>query len=174
MYKRNIAVVGGMRNVNIKVGRMIAEELEMNTVLVEDTIEYVNNSDIPSLVRDFGTEYYYALEDSAIDDIVNRCDNSVIATTGTMALNVPSIEKLKKVAYIILLTADDETTLRRIDKDRMCFLKDDLLEKSHSLLRNIAIKIAPLSDAVIDTTRILPDAAVSLAISRMEDIIGNE
>ena len=36
MYKRNIAVVGGMRNVNIKVGRMIAEELEMNTVLVED------------------------------------------------------------------------------------------------------------------------------------------
>ena len=173
MYKRNIAVVGGMRNVNVKVGRLIAEALGMKVLPVEDVIEYVNNSDIPSIVRDFGSDYYYALE----EDIVPRlgeCDNTVIATTGAMALNPALIETLGENAYIVLLLADDNTTLRRIEGDARCYIKADILEKRHSLLRNINVKLINMADVVVDTTRIMPNEAKDIVLGELTRLLSDE
>ena len=173
MYKRNIAVIGGMRNVNLKVGRLIAEQLGMQVLSVEDVIEYVNNSDIPSIVRDFGADYYYALEEDVVPKLVNS-DNTVIATTGAMALNPSLIEQLKENCYIVLLMADDNTTLRRIEGDSRCFIKNDILEKRHSLLRNINIKLVKMSDVIVDTTRIMPNDATDIVIKELQEIVSHE
>ena len=179
MYKKNIAVVGGMRNVNVKVGRLIAEELGMRVMTVEDAIEYFINpdipsvNDIPSVIRDNGVDYYYTLEEEVVPTLM-ECNNTVIATTGSMALNPELIERLSEESYIVLLWADDDTTLRRIDKDLRCHIKDDILEKRHSLLRNIREKIAPLADIRVNTTMIMPNEAKDLVIDELARMVNDE
>ena len=178
MYKKNIAIVGGMRNVNLKVGRLIAEELGMSVLSVEDAIEYFINPDIPSvndirsIVEENGTDYYYTLEEEIVPSLL-RCNNTVIATTGTMSLNPMLIEELSRECYIVLLTADSATTIRRIDRDERCALKNDILEKSHSLFFNLTERIVRIADITVDTTKIMPAEAKDIVVSELQRLVSN-
>ena len=173
MYKKNIAIVGGMRNVNSKVGRLIAEELGMKMLSVEDAIEYVNNTDIPSILRDFDAEYYYELEERIVPRVM-ACNNTVIATTGSMALSPDVLEEMSRECYIVLLTAKEGIVIRRIANDERCYPKDDLLDKKNILLRNLAVKLPDIADVTVDTSVIGPNDVKDIVVRELTRIINED
>ena len=76
-------------------------------------------------------------------------------------LNASNIESLRRKCYIIMLTANENISLRRFRNDPDNNLKDLITDNYDSIIQSIHKDILPLCDIVINTDRMTPVRAAT-------------
>jgi len=112
----NIILIGFRGSGKSTVGNRLAARLKMRFVDTDDLIES-REGHISDIVKSQGWDYFRKLEKSVIEEI-SKGDHLVIAPGGGAVLDADNVKALKRNGFIIWLKADQETLLKRIQKDQ--------------------------------------------------------
>ncbi len=102
-------------------GRLLAKELELNFLDIDNLVESLFNQDYPEkytcreISSKFGLEFFRQLESRVVDQIHDVKD-SIISLGGGTLLNSENHSKLKKIGKLIYLDAVKEKIKQRIFK----------------------------------------------------------
>ncbi len=150
----NVAIFGFMGVGKSSVGRLVAEALGIEFVDLDEAIVADAGKDIPFIFRERGEEGFRELEKEATRMIAAR-DGVVIACGGGTVLNEDNLEALRENSRMILLTADPETILRRVEADgdtRPLLSVEEKVEPIARLLGERMPRYLEASDKTVDTS----------------------
>jgi len=150
----NVAIFGFMGVGKSSVGRLVAEALGMEFVDLDETIVADAGMEIPSIFRERGEKGFRELEKEATRMIAAR-DGVVIACGGGTVFDEDNLKALRRNSKMILLTADPETTLRRVEADgatRPLLSAEEKVEPIARLLGQRMPRYLEASDKAVDTT----------------------
>ncbi|MEE8355301.1 MAG: shikimate kinase [Candidatus Bathyarchaeia archaeon] len=150
----NVAIFGFMGVGKSSVGRLVAEALGMEFVDLDETIVADAGMEIPSIFRERGEKGFRELEKEATRIIASR-DGVVIACGGGTVLDEDNLEALRRNSKMILLTADPETILRRVEADgdtRPLLSAEEKVEPIARLLGQRMPRYLEASDKAVDTS----------------------
>lgn len=150
----NVAIFGFMGVGKSSVGRRVAEALGMEFVDLDETIVADAGMEIPSIFRERGEKGFRELEKEATRMIAAR-DGVVIACGGGTVLDEDNLEALRRNSKMILLTADPETILRRVEADgdtRPLLSAEEKVKPIARLLGQRMPRYLEASDKVVDTS----------------------
>ena len=111
--KTNIALIGFMGVGKTAAGKVLAQKLNKKFVEMDALIEQKAEKSIPEIFQQDGETAFRELEIEVTKE-VSQGKNQVIACGGGVVLNKINIDRLKKEAVIIYLTASPEVIMRRI------------------------------------------------------------
>jgi shikimate kinase len=149
----NVTIFGFMGVGKSSVGKLVAEALGMEFVDIDDTIVAGAGMDIPSIFKERGEKGFRELEKEATEK-VSDMEGVVIACGGGTVLDDGNLRALRRNSRMILLTADSETLLRRVqvDGDTRPLLHDEEKEAPIlHLLRERTPRYLEAADHVVDT-----------------------
>jgi len=112
----NIVLIGYRGSGKTTVGSRLAARLQMKFVDTDDLIES-KEGHISDIVKSKGWDYFRRLEKSVIEEI-SKGSNLIIAPGGGAVLDTDNVNALKRDGLIIWLKADQQTLLKRIQKDQ--------------------------------------------------------
>jgi shikimate kinase len=150
----NVAIFGFMGVGKSSVGRRVAEALGMEFVDLDETIVADAGMEIPSIFRERGEKGFRELEKEATRMIAAR-DGVVIACGGGAVLDEDNLKALRRNSKMILLTADPETILRRVEADgdtRPLLSAEEKVEPIARLLGQRMPRYLEASDKAVDTS----------------------
>jgi shikimate kinase len=150
----NVAIFGFMGVGKSSVGRLVAEAKSMEFVDLDDTIVADAGMDIPSIFKERGEKGFRKLEREATRRIAVR-DGLVIACGGGAVLDEDNLEALRRNSKMILLTADPETILERVEADgntRPLLSDDEKVEPIARLLGERMPRYREAADKTVDTS----------------------
>jgi shikimate kinase len=110
--KSSLALIGFMATGKSAVGRVVAGRLGREFVELDDLIERKAGKTIPEIFRQDGEPAFRELEIEAAREVAGK-KNLVIACGGGVVLNKINIDRLKREATIVCLTASPEVILER-------------------------------------------------------------
>lgn len=111
----NIVLIGMRGSGKSSVGRLLSQELGMHFVDLDEVLQRERGKKIKDIVTEEGWNAFRKYESEVVDD-VKDCENTVISTGGGVILNADNTKKLKKNGYIIWLSGEVDTLLKRIGK----------------------------------------------------------
>ncbi len=150
----NVAIFGFMGVGKSSVGRRIAEALGMEFVDLDETIVAKAGMEIPSIFRERGEKGFRELEKEATRMIAAR-DGVVIACGGGTVLDEDNLKALRRNSKMILLTADPETILRRVEADgdtRPLLSAEEKVDPIARLLGQRMPRYLKAADKAVDTS----------------------
>ncbi len=150
----NVAIFGFMGVGKSSVGRLVAEALGMEFVDLDETIVTDAGMEIPAIFEERGEKGFRKLEKEATRMIAAR-DDVVIACGGGTVLDEDNLEALRRNSRMILLTADPETILHRVEADgdtRPLLSDDEKVEPISRLLDQRMPRYLEAADRAVDTS----------------------
>ncbi len=150
----NVAIFGFMGVGKSSVGRLVAEALSMEFVDLDETIVADIGMDIPAIFEKRGEEGFRELEKEATRMVAAR-DGVVIACGGGTVLDEDNLEALRRNSRMILLTADTEIILRRVEADgetRPLLSVEEKVEPIARLLGERMPRYLEAADKAVDTS----------------------
>jgi len=150
----NVAIFGFMGVGKSSVGRLLAESLGMGFVDIDDAIVADAGMDIPSIFKEQGEKGFRELEKAATEK-VSEMDGVVIACGGGTVLDQENLSALRRNSRMILLIADPETILQRVQADgdtRPLLNNDGKGDPVSPLLRVRIPKYLKVADYVVNTS----------------------
>jgi len=173
--KTNIALIGFMGVGKTAVGRLLAEKLGKELVEPDSLIEFKVGKSIPDIFKEDGEAAFRRLEIEVTREVAgNR--NQVIACGGGVVLNQINIDRLKKGAVVVYLTASPEVILQRVSDDSSV---RPLLENSNKALniRELLKFRQPLyeraADIMIDTSGLDIETVAERITTGLEEYEGS-
>jgi shikimate kinase len=154
----NVVLFGFMGVGKSVVGRMVAERLGMDFTDVDDEVVRRAGKPVSAIFEDEGEPAFRELESAVVREASDR-DGQVIACGGGAVLRAENVKCLKRDSIMILLTADPETILERVERDggtRPLLKADGRLERIESLLSERICHYLEVADIVIDTSGRIP------------------
>ena len=136
------------------MGRLVADALGLGFVDIDDEIVRRSGKDIPSIFEEDGEASFRDLEREVTTDVAAR-NRVVIACGGGTVLDDGNLRSLSKTSRLILLTADHETILRRVEADgdsRPLLNVDERLARAERLLNERMPRYLAAAEIVVDTT----------------------
>ena len=115
--KTNIALIGFMGTGKTAVGKALAEKLGRSFVELDLLIEQRAGKSIPNIFQQDGESAFRELEIEVTEE-VSRDKNLVIACGGGIVLNKINIERLRKSARMVYLTASPGVILKRVASEK--------------------------------------------------------
>jgi shikimate kinase len=168
--KSNIVLFGFMGTGKTRVGRAVAERLDMTHVDLDDLIEAREGVAISEIFATKGEAYFRQVE-SEIAAEAARLARHVIATGGGVVLNEANIRALERTGVGICLSATPEAIYERVKDEthRPLLRVDDPMARIRALLEYRRPFYARVAHQ-IDTTGRPPEAIVDevVAIWRRE------
>ncbi len=152
----NIALFGFMGVGKTSVGQLISELLEMEFVDLDNMIVTVAGMDIPSIFRKMGESGFRTLEKKVTIEVADK-DGLVISCGGGTVLDDENLRSLRKNSKMVLLTADLETILQRVEVDgntRPLLFSDEKTKPIKQLLEKRMPKYLEAADLIVDTSGI--------------------
>ena len=113
--KENIVLIGMPSSGKSTVGKLLADELGFSFTDTDDEIVKREGTDIPTIFRLKGEEYFRDLEEEVIKD-VSRESRRVIATGGGSVLKSSNIERLRRNGRIIFLDRPLDMLMPTLDR----------------------------------------------------------
>ena len=150
----NVAIFGFMGVGKSSVGRLVAEALGMEFVDLDDTIVAKAGIDIPAIFKERGEQRFRELEKGATRKIAAR-DGVVIACGGGTVIDEENLEALRRNSRMILLTADPEIILQRVEADgdtRPLLSVEEKVEPIARLLGKRMPRYIEAADMAVDTS----------------------
>ena len=114
--KTSIALIGFMGTGKTAVGKALAEKLGKEFLELDPLIEQKAGKTIPEIFKEDGEIAFRELEIEVTKE-VSKKKNAVIACGGGVVLNKINIDRLKKEAIIVYLTASPRVILKRTLND---------------------------------------------------------
>ena len=127
---KNIILIGMPGTGKSVVGRALADRLHYTFVDVDDLIVRAAGQTLAEILRSRGLDAFLALEGQIGEALT--CENTVIATGGSMVLSERAMEHLRKNGVVVWL----ETPLSQIN-DRM---PDDLTDRGIAAPQGMTIR----------------------------------
>lgn len=112
----NIAVIGFMATGKTTISKELSENLNMEFIDVDKFIEEKTKMTISEIFEKHGEEYFREIEKKSLEGI-SSLENMVISCGGGVCLNPENIINIRKNSLVILLEADPETIIKRIERD---------------------------------------------------------
>ena len=173
--KTNIALIGFMGAGKTAAGRLLAEKLGKKLVELDSLIELRAGKPIPDIFHEDSEAAFRRLEIEVTREVAgNR--NQVIACGGGVVLNQINIDRLKKGAVVVYLTASPEVILQRVSDDSSV---RPLLENSNKALniRELLKFRQPLyeraADIIIDTSGLDIETVAERITAGLEEYEGS-
>lgn len=134
--KTNIVLIGFMGTGKTAVGKRLAVLLKREFYDSDQEVEKVTGMTIPELFNKFGEVRFVSEENLAISRLAQR-DNCVIATGGSIALDIRNMELLAQKGVIICLSARPEIIFERVKRrnNRPILKKGDMYKNIEELLQ---------------------------------------
>jgi len=162
---KNIALTGFMGTGKSVVGRLLARELFMTFVDLDEVIEKEAGLSVKEIFRTLGEKRFRSLEKEALKSIVSGemggC--TVLATGGGAVVDAANRALLREWGFIVCLTASVKTILQRTErggKKRPLLAGEDreadvrkLLEERESAYRDCDMTLDTTQDSVSDVVR---------------------
>ncbi len=114
--KTSIALIGFMGTGKTAVGKALAEKLGKEFFELDLLIKKKSGKTIPAIFKEDGEISFREFEIEVVKE-VSQQRNAVIACGGGVILNKINIDRLRKEAVIVYLTASPRVILRRISRD---------------------------------------------------------
>jgi shikimate kinase len=166
----NVALYGFMGVGKSAVGRMLAEKLGLSFVDLDEEIVNRTGRSIESIFQEDGEERFREIERSVTEEY-SALDGQVIACGGGTVIDPENLENLRRSSRMVLLTADPEVILERVEAEedmRPLLNVDDKLGKIRSLLTKRWPSYIEAADIIIDTSEYTPHVVVSIIIENLE------
>jgi shikimate kinase len=169
--KTNIALIGFMGTGKTAVGEALAEKLGRSFVELDYLIEQKVGKSIPDIFQQDGETAFRELEIEVTEE-VSKDKNLVIACGGGIVLNKINIERLRKSARMVYLTASPRVILKRVANEEG---QRPLLEVDNPTLaiREMLSFRKPFyeraTDIKINTSKLSIEAVAEQIISKLKD-----
>jgi shikimate kinase len=173
----NIILIGYRGSGKSAVGNRVAARLQMRFVDTDDLIEERQGAPITDIVKSRGWDHFRKLEKGMIEE-VSRENNLVIAPGGGAVLDTDNVNALKRNGLIIWLKADQQTLLKRIQKDqssstrRPTLTGKGTLEEIEETISEREASYDKASEIRIDTSMLAVDAVVESILAALEERAG--
>lgn len=168
----NVALFGFMGVGKSAVGQLLAEELGLGFVDLDEEIVKRAGRDIPSIFREDGEAAFREIEKAVTRDVAAR-DRQIIACGGGTVLDRHNFEHLKNSSTMILLTADPETILERVEaqgETRPLLATEDRLERIRRLLTTRHPRYIIAADIVVDTSGKTPGQVAEEVMGHIQEV----
>ena len=168
--KTSIALIGFMGTGKTAVGKALAEKLGKEFLELDPLIEQKAGKTIPEIFREDGEIAFRELE-IEITKEVSKKKNAVVACGGGVVLNKINIDRLKKEAIIVYLTASPRVILKRTlnDAEERPLLKvANPALTIRELLRSRKPFYERASDIKIDTSKLDTNSVVEEIITEIK------
>ena len=165
----NVALFGFMGVGKSAVGKLLAEELGLSFVDLDQEIVSRTGRSIESIFQD-GEERFREIE-RVVTKEYSALDGQVIACGGGTVIDPENLENLRRSSRMMLLTAEPEVILERVEAKgdvRPLLNVDDRLGKIRSLLSKRWPSYIEAADIIIDTSEYTPQVVVSIIIENLE------
>ncbi len=169
--KTNIALIGFTGTGKTVAGQALAGKLGRKFVELDSLIEKKAGKTIPEIFQQDGEVAFRELEIEVAKE-VSEGKNLVIACGGGIVLNKINIDRLKKEAIIVYLTASPKVTLKRTLGDgevRPLLNVRDKLSEIRELLKFRKPFYGRAADIEINTSRLDIDSVVAQIIGKVKE-----
>lgn len=109
-----IFLVGYMGSGKSTVGKLLAQQLDVPFVDTDVYIETETGMDITDIFANEGEAHFRAMESAAINALILRYDDAVIATGGGLPCSEAMIKKLIDAGTVVYLKASIKTLTQRL------------------------------------------------------------
>jgi len=136
------------------VGRLVANALGLGFVDIDEEIVRRSGKDIPSIFEEDGEASFRDLERDVTTNVATK-KGVVIACGGGTILDDGNLRNLSKTSRLVLLTAENETILSRVEADgdsRPLLNVDERLARLERLLNERMPRYLAAAETVVDTT----------------------
>ena len=173
--KSSIALIGFMGTGKTAVGRSLAEKLGKEFFELDPLIEQKAGKTIPEIFGQDGEITFRELEIAVTQEVAER-KNVVIACGGGVVLNKINIDRLKKEAVIVYLTASPRIILERTSNDaeeRPLLKVANPVLAIQQLLRFRKPFYERAADITINTSKLDIDSVVKQIITKIKEHEGS-
>jgi shikimate kinase len=173
----NIILVGYRGSGKSAVGNRLAARLQMRFVDTDDLIEERQGVPISDIVKSHGWDHFRKLEKGMIEE-VSKENDLVIAPGGGAVLDTDNVNALKRSGLIIWLKADQQTLLKRIQKDqssstrRPTLTGKGTLEEIEETISEREPFYEKASEIQINTSKLNVEAVVEHLLTIIKDKVG--
>jgi len=168
----NIALFGFMGVGKSEVGRLIAQRLGLTFVDLDDMVMNRAGKSIAAIFEEDGETRFRELE-MAITEEVSARSGQVIACGGGTVLNSENLKNIRKNSVMILLTADPETILKRIERDgdsRPLLKVPNRLERIRTLFSVRNSRYLEAADMVVETSHRMSEEVAEDILLRLREV----
>ncbi|GAH81415.1 unnamed protein product, partial [marine sediment metagenome] len=158
------------------VGQLLAKKLDRKFIEMDLVIEQQAGKSIPEIFQQDGEIAFRELEIEVTREIAER-KNAVIACGGGLVLNKINIDRLRKSARIVYLTASPRVILKRVSSEegqRPLLEVDSPTLTIRELLRFRKPFYERAADITIDTSKLDINAVVEEIINRLKEDEGKQ
>ena len=160
----NIILLGYRGTGKSVISRLLSKQLKRDLFSLDSMIEEAVGIPIPEIVSLWGWARFREIESKIVEQAVGEARDAIIDCGGGVVLNDRNIKKLKENGKAVLLTAEFETLLSRLSRDRnnRPRLKEGLSweDEHRKVLAEREDKYNAAADLVCDTTGKRPDETV--------------
>lgn len=169
--KTSIALIGFMGAGKTAVGKALAKKLNREFVELDSLIEHKAGKSIPDIFQQDGEIAFRELEIEVTKE-VSKAKNLVIACGGGLVLNKINIDRLRREARIVYLTASSGVILKRVSGDggeRPLLKAPDKASTIQELLRFRQPFYERAADIKIDTSKLDIDSVAEQIIEKLRE-----
>lgn len=160
----NIILLGYRGTGKSVISKLLSKQLKRRLYRLDALIEDAVGIPISEIVSMWGWARFREIEAKIVEQVADEAEDAVVDCGGGVVLNPRNIEKLKKNGKAVLLTAQFETLLSRLRRDRN---KRPQLEEGLSwedghrkVLADREDQYQAAADLMCDTTDKRPDETV--------------
>jgi len=169
--KTSVALIGFMGAGKTVAGKALATRLNKEFVEIDALIEQQAGKSIPEIFQQDGEIAFRELEIKVTKDVARR-KHLIIACGGGIVLNHINIDRLKKEAVIVYLTASPQVILERVSGasgQRPLLDVADPEVKIRELLEFRQPFYERAADIQIDTSKLTIDEVTKQIINKLKD-----
>ncbi len=151
----NVVLVGLMGTGKTSIGRMVAESLGLSFLDTDERIVSKAGMPIPDIFEAQGEEGFRDLESQVLDEL-GASRGKLIATGGGIILRECNRRLLKRLGFVIWLTASTEILAKRIsqNRDRPLVQNTDPKARLAELMEIRKPLYQEVADFTVDTTEL--------------------
>jgi XRE family aerobic/anaerobic benzoate catabolism transcriptional regulator len=114
LRRRRVALIGLRGGGKSTLGRLLAEHLDVPFIELDREIERRSGANLSEIFDMFGQETFRRAEREALDDVLRRHPNFVIATSGSIVTEPGTLELLLASCFTVWVRAEPEEHMKRV------------------------------------------------------------